>query len=386
MDKAANSTRGPSKGEGKSCSPFDPSSILPLNNKSPAPQPDRSTTNAALDALLHNSLRPTPCDVFGSGPLLLSDIPDAIKENKEGRGVILGIDEAGRGPVLGPMTYAAAFWSPDSSDSIPSGFNDSKQLSPEKRASLFEEIQSSKSIGFVLRVLHASEISRNMLRGAPYNLNAMSHDAAIEMIWAVVDAGVKIDTCYIDTVGIADFYRSKLERVFEGKGITFVVEKKADAKYAPCSAASVVAKESRDTIIANWKWTEAPNYEARHANEFGSGYPSDPKCKVWLDSNCNVDVPFGFPDFVRFSWGPAKNALKQHGEKTGLNIRWEADEEEDESGGRQSCLDSFMVGKKVESKVRKPDNLDELRRKKPRHGIFNELGLSKVTKFVEAAY
>ena len=44
---------------------------------------------------------------------------------------------------------------------------------------------------------------------------------------------------YIDTVGIADSYRSKLERVFEGKGITFIVEKKADAKYAPCSAASV---------------------------------------------------------------------------------------------------------------------------------------------------
>ena len=44
---------------------------------------------------------------------------------------------------------------------------------------------------------------------------------------------------YIDTVGMPDAYRRKLERVFEGKGITFVVEKKADAKYAPCSAASV---------------------------------------------------------------------------------------------------------------------------------------------------
>ncbi len=78
-----------------------------------------------------------------------------------------------------------------------SGFNDSKQLSAEKRAALFKDIQSSESIGFVLRVLHASEISRNMLRKAPYNLNAMSHDAAIEMIWAVLDAGVKIDTWYV---------------------------------------------------------------------------------------------------------------------------------------------------------------------------------------------
>ena len=65
-----------------------------------------------------------------------------------------------------------------------------------------------------------------------------------------------------------------------------------------------VAKESRDTIIANWKWTETLNYAPQNSYEFGSGYPSDPKCKAWLASNCNVDVPFGFPDFARFSWGP----------------------------------------------------------------------------------
>ncbi|KAL7528632.1 hypothetical protein ACHAXR_004397 [Thalassiosira sp. AJA248-18] len=361
---------------------FEPSAILPFNNQSPAPQPDRPTTNAALDALLHNSLRPTPCDVHGPGPLLLSDIPTGIRKNND-RGVILGIDEAGRGPVLGPMTYAAAFWDPNA-DNIPSDFNDSKQLSAEKRGSLFKKIKSSESIGFVLRVLHASEISRNMLRRMPYNLNAMSHDAAMEMIWAVLDAGVKIDTAYIDTVGIADSYRQKLERVFAGKGITFIVEKKADAKYAPCSAASVVAKESRDTIIANWKWTEMPNYEPQNSNEFGSGYPSDPKCKSWLESNTNVDVPFGFPDFVRFSWGPAKNALKEGAAKCGPIVRWEADEdEEDESGGKQSSLDSFMVVK-GEGKGRKIGNLEDLKRKRPRLGVFNELGLSKVTQFVEA--
>ncbi|EED92264.1 predicted protein, partial [Thalassiosira pseudonana CCMP1335] len=249
---------------------------------------------------------------------------------------ILGIDEAGRGPVLGPMTYAAAYWSPTATD-IPEGFNDSKQLSAEKRASLFDEIKRSDSIGFVLRVLHASEISRNMLRSEPYNLNAMSHDAAMEMIWAVLDSGVKIETAYIDTVGMPDAYRSKLERVFQGHNIEFIVEKKADAKYAPCSAASVVAKESRDTLIANWKWTET-SYEPKDGRNFGSGYPSDPKCTTWMENNLNVDAPFGYPDFVRFSWGPAKKALKGGeeggGKKSGDPIvKWEADEdEEDESG------------------------------------------------------
>jgi len=195
-----------------------------------------------------------------------------------------------------------------------------------------------------------------------------------------------ISFSYIDTVGIADMYRKKLERVFVGKGITFIVEKKADDKYAPCSAASIVAKESRDTIIENWKYTEEPNYEPKNGNVFGSGYPSDPKCKTWLGSNCNVDVPFGYPDFVRFSWAPSKNALKDHGENSGHMIKWEADEdEEDDSGGKQQSLDSFVVSKKAEGKGRS-GNLEELRRKKARLGIYNELGLGKVTKFVEAAY
>lgn len=345
------------------------------------PAPDRSTTRVLLDSLL-NSYRPEPCNVYGSGPLLLSDIPSVIvheNNNTTERGVIMGIDEAGRGPVLGPMTYGAAFWLPDSTD-IPQGFNDSKQLTSDKRALLMEQILSSESIGFVLRVLHASEISRNMLRRAPYNLNAMSHDAAIEMIWAVLNASVKIDTCYIDTVGIADHYRGMLEQVFEGKGINFVVEKKADAKYAPCSAASVVAKESRDAIIAKWKWTEEPNYEPKNANEFGSGYPSDPKCKSWLDVNCNTDAPFGFPDFCRFSWAPAKTALK-----SGPVVKWEADDdEEDESGGKQSSMDCFMVSKKEDGKGRNSKSVAEPRRKIPRLDIFNELGLAKVTKFIDA--
>ena len=146
-----------------------------------------------------------------------------------------------------------------------------------------------------------------------------------------------------------------------------------------------MAKESRDTIIRNWKWTEGPNYEPKQSHMFGSGYPSDPKCKAWFESNCNIDKPFGFPDFVRFSWGPSKKILKKEDEESGPMIRWEADEEEDEAG--QSSLDAFVVSKKsTEGKGRKSGNLEDLRRKKARLGIYNELGLAKVTKFVEAAY
>ena len=70
-------------------SSFEPSSVLPINGNSVPPQKDRCTTNQALDALLNQSLRPTPSDVYGYGPMLLSDIPKNIRENKD-RGVVLG--------------------------------------------------------------------------------------------------------------------------------------------------------------------------------------------------------------------------------------------------------------------------------------------------------
>ena len=70
-----------------------------------------------------------------------------------------------------------------------------------------------------------------------YNLNEMSHDAAILMIRNIVDSGVKVKKAFIDTVGSPQYYQRKLEREFPR--IQFVVESKADANYPPCSAASV---------------------------------------------------------------------------------------------------------------------------------------------------
>lgn len=327
------------------------------------PRKDREETVMALDSLLKGP-RPCPSDVHGPGPILLSDIPAKAVGGKSP--VVLGIDEAGRGPVLGPMVYGAAFWSKDDADSIPNDFNDSKQLSEEKRNYLFHKIKETPEIGFVARVLHASEISRSMLRREPYNLNAMSHDAAIQMIRAVLDAGVKVDTAFIDTVGIADSYRAKLEREFEGHSIRFVVEKKADAKYAPCSAASVVAKVSRDTLTSSWTFSE-PEYEPVGGRLYGSGYPSDPKCKNWVDKNL-ADPIFGFPDLARFSWGPMKKTMQEKG----VTMTWEADDD-DEEDAQQMRLNAFMVKKGADGRPSQ--------RKRPRLAYFDKMGLTAVTEW-----
>lgn len=196
------------------------------------PKKSREETRACIEQLIHGP-RPSSCE----GPLLVSDLPPVCDDDDD-EGVVMGIDEAGRGPVLGPMTYAAAYWK-ESTTKIPRGYNDSKQMTAEMRDKLFEATLNEPDIGFVIRVLHATEISQSMLRKEPYNLNAMSHDAAMQMVRCVLDAGVKIKRCYIDTVGREDVYKSRLDRVFAGSGVEFVVEKKADAKYKSCSAASV---------------------------------------------------------------------------------------------------------------------------------------------------
>lgn len=149
------------------------------------------------------------------------------------------------------------------------------------------------------------------------------------MIQAVLDAGVKIKTCYIDTVGMPQSYQRKLDQHFVKYNIEFVVEKKADANYPPCSAASVVAKVSRDTIIET-------------SEEYGSGYPSDPKCQLWMMNNCN-DPIFAYDKIVRFSWGPAKQCIDKMDRV--IPVRWQEDENDDtdEQQQQQTTMNAFFI-------------------------------------------
>ncbi|CAJ1954300.1 unnamed protein product [Cylindrotheca closterium] len=308
-----------------------------------APMTNKAETKAVLNALL-NGIRPASANVAGYGPLLLSDIPDSAKESKV---VVVGVDEAGRGSVLGPMVYGAAYWSASVEEKIPKGFNDSKQLTEQTRDKLFDQLLDHEDIGFCMRSLLPSEISRNMLRSKPYNLNEMSHDSTMLMIRKLLDAGLKVKKAFIDTVGNAYTYRRKLEGQFPG--IEFVVESKADAKYASCSAASVVAKVSRDKFMSGWKFTDELQDVSR---DFGSGYPSDPKCKAWFEKL--QDPLFGYNDFVRFSWAPIKKKIAESDEEAAVNVLFQADLDDDENDLKQEQqgMSSFLSGSKKHKRAR----------------------------------
>uniref|UniRef100_A0A6V1NB11 Ribonuclease n=1 Tax=Heterosigma akashiwo TaxID=2829 RepID=A0A6V1NB11_HETAK len=233
---------------------------------------------------------------------------------------ILGIDEAGRGPVMGPMVYGAAYWSKADDEEISAmGFDDSKALTADQRASLFDKIKETPSVGWVIRSISAEEISNQMLRKVPVSLNIISYAAAMQMIQTALDDGVNITKVYVDTVGDPAAYQERLTRHFKG-AIDFTVAKKADSLYKTVSAASICAKVTRDRLLEGWVFPEGPAGFAGGA-AMGSGYPSDEKCVAWL--RAHVDPVFGFPNIVRFSWGGAGREIL---EEKAARVEWDEDE------------------------------------------------------------
>ena len=255
---------------------------------------------------------------------------------------VLGVDEAGRGPVIGPMVYSAFYVPQDLEKSLLSSpahkFSDSKVLTPVTRSTLMRQLCTSSSsqapgstlhnsCGWSTYVLSARSISAGMLSmGAPYNLNAQAMDATIALIQGVLDRGVNIREIYVDTIGRPGTYQDKLQKRFPSARVT--VEKKADALYPCVSAASVCAKVTRDAALGvEWDLNHGKSGQSEGDDtvmkdgedstqaaipssqpEWGSGYPSDARCTAWLKQN--MDPVFGWGGECRFSWGTAKELLE----------------------------------------------------------------------------
>lgn len=86
----------------------------------------------------------------------LCHIPDSCKQTE----IVVGIDEAGRGPVLGDLVYAMAFWPASENENISKlAFNDSKQLKEGERESLLRQIINHPHIGWVIEIISPVSIS-----------------------------------------------------------------------------------------------------------------------------------------------------------------------------------------------------------------------------------
>ena len=195
---------------------------------------------------------------------------------------ILGIDEAGRGSVLGPMVIAGVVV-PEKMDKIlvRMGVKDSKRLTANRRTILSRKLK--KMFEYEIVVISAREIDD--LRASGVNLNEIEKNAMESIILKL-----KPEKAIVDAVDVkAERFQ---ENLCNDTGIDVMAEHKADDKYVEVSAASIIAKAERD------KYIDEINKEYIKSGGIGSGYPSDPTTKKFL-SNYTYDE---MPDFVRKSW------------------------------------------------------------------------------------
>ena len=152
------------------------------------------------------------------------------KENelrKRGFNSICGIDEAGRGPLAGPVVVASVIMPAESNIE---GVNDSKKISEKKREKLYEQILD-EAISYGVGIVGQDEIDEiNILNATKKGLTMSLQELTVKPDLIIVDA-----LNHIDTMGIP--YESII---------------KGDAKCYSISAASIIAKVTRDRIMREW--------------------------------------------------------------------------------------------------------------------------------------
>lgn len=295
----------------------------------------------------------------GQNYVLMSEVPNICKSKQ----CVLGIDEAGRGPVLGPMVYGIAYCPIDKNRDLKGlGVDDSKVLKESEREELLETLLQesvSEYVGWAIHIIPPRYISKSMFKRCKYNLNTISHDSAIGLIHKAIAAGVRVAEVYVDTVGLPEKYQAKLEGIFPELKIT--VAKKADSLFPCVSAASICAKVARDKAISDWNFPEASgNGNAINiTKEWGSGYPGDAVTKKFLRDN--MDPVFGFPSIVRFSWSTADKILEEKGFKVEFE---EVEPEEDPQITNNPSIKQFFTTSSTLNKA-SSSNVGRIAKKRP---------------------
>ena len=183
---------------------------------------------------------------------------------------LLGIDEAGRGCVIGPMILCGMLIKVKNPKTLKPqkefesmGVKDSKKLTPKKRELLFPQLIDNA----IIRKISPGEIDKK-------NLNLIEMEETVQIV-----KQSSPDILFVDVPtnpsGVNN-YKTKLLSLLKKEGISIkkvYAQNKADETFPIVSAASIVAKVTRDRIIENLK---------KIYGDFGSGYPSDKKTVCFL--------------------------------------------------------------------------------------------------------
>lgn len=213
----------------------------------------------------------------------------------QGQMLICGVDEAGRGPVLGPLVVAGVCVE-DEEALRAMGVRDSKKLTPAKREALFPLINKVARTEVV--EVPAEELDELMKRSSLNRIEARIFARIIDTLEPAV--------AYVDA---ADVDERKFGRIVSGHmthKAKVVSEHRADDTYPTVSAASIVAKVVRDRRIRE--------IEAEIGEPIGSGYASDPDTIRFVQKW--VKAKGSCPPHTRQAWETSQNIMTMNSLKS----------------------------------------------------------------------
>ncbi len=198
--------------------------------------------------------------------------------------MIIGIDEAGRGCIIGPMVMCAAAINPlDEYKLKELGVKDSKKLTVRQRERLFPKV--ARMCKYITVKITAEEISQKMEK---YNLNEIE---AMKAAYAIDHLHLKGATAYIDSPdNVPAKFTKRVQKYLKTKA-RIISKNKADDLHLIVGAASIIAKVTRDREIERIK--------KEVGFDFNSGYTSDPITQKFIAKR--KDYPAIKP-YIRTKW------------------------------------------------------------------------------------
>lgn len=216
---------------------------------------------------------------------------------------IIGIDDAGRGPIIGPMVLAGVLI--DKKDEpmlLEWGVKDSKQVPSEVREEIAKKIK--EKFEHHIEFTSVEEIDQRSKVGTNLNrIEAIKASNIINSLLKNKNHKVKI---VIDCPSTnLEAWKGYLQQYIEKKDqVELFIEHKADVNHVSCGAASIIAKVARDTAMETL--TKEIGFD------LGSGYPSDPVTSQALDDHLSLLIEKGI---IRKTWGTFDKAIAKKEQK-----------------------------------------------------------------------
>ena len=208
----------------------------------------------------------------------------------------LGIDDAGRGPVIGPMVLAGCLIDEKIATKFRRwGVRDSKQLTPKRREFLAQKIKEEAET-FKVVLADADEINTKQNSGT--NLNMLEAEKTAKIINKINKGSNKIKVIVdCPSTSIIKWRDLLMTKVKDLSNLEIVCEHKADRNHVSVSAASILAKSAREK--------EMDKLKKKYGDEMGSGYTSDPTTTKFLTKNVTKHKGSGI---FRKNWSTWKKA------------------------------------------------------------------------------